>query len=45
MFCSTLRSTGVNPQAGPTVDSQGHVYGTLSDFYGSNFGVVYEVIP
>ena len=40
-----FRSTGVNPQAGPTVDSQGHVYGTLSDFYGSNFGVVYEVIP
>jgi len=35
-----------NPQAGPTVDSQGRVYGTFANSNnGSNFGAVYEIIP
>jgi uncharacterized repeat protein (TIGR03803 family) len=38
-------SADVGPSAGPTVNSQDHVYGTLSDIYSSHFGEVYEVIP
>lgn len=39
-------SAANNPQAGPTVDSQGHVYGTFTgNGYGNNFGAVYEIIP
>ena len=35
-----------NPQAGPTVDSQGHVYGTFAgNSYAGNFGAVYDIIP
>jgi uncharacterized repeat protein (TIGR03803 family) len=37
---------GYNPQAGPTVDSQGHVYGTFTDSSnGNSFGAVYEIVP
>lgn len=39
-------STNGYPQAGPVVDSQGHVFGTFSDSRNSSaFGSVYEVIP
>jgi uncharacterized repeat protein (TIGR03803 family) len=39
-------SAAYNPQAGPTVDSRGHVYGTFaSGGQGNNFGAVYEIIP
>jgi uncharacterized repeat protein (TIGR03803 family) len=37
-------SAAYNPQAGPTVDSQGHVYGTFAGS-SNNFGAVYEIIP
>jgi uncharacterized repeat protein (TIGR03803 family) len=37
-------STAYNPQAGPTVDSQGRVYGTFAGG-NNNFGAVYEIIP
>ena len=39
-------STNGYPEAGPVVDSQGHVFGTFSDSLNSSaFGSVYEVIP
>lgn len=39
-------STDYSPQAGPMVDSDGHVYGTLfGSIYAGNFGAVYEIIP
>jgi hypothetical protein len=39
-------SVAYNPQAGPTVDSQGYVYGTFAgSSNGNNFGAVYEIIP
>jgi uncharacterized repeat protein (TIGR03803 family) len=39
-------SAAYNPQAGPTVDSQGHVYGTFAGGgQGNNFGAAYEIIP
>jgi hypothetical protein len=39
-------SAAYSPQAGPTVDSQGHLYGTFAGGgQGGNFGAVYEIIP
>ena len=40
----SANNTAYNPQAGPTVDSQGHVYGTFAGG-DNNFGAVYEIIP
>jgi uncharacterized repeat protein (TIGR03803 family) len=37
-------NTAYNPQAGPTVGFQGHVYGTFAGG-NNNFGAVYEIIP
>ena len=42
LFSAT--NTAYNPQAGPTVDSHGHVYGTFAGG-NDNFGAVYEIIP
>jgi len=42
LFSAT--NTAYNPQAGPTVDPQGHVYGTFAGG-NKNFGAVYEIIP
>jgi|SRR5579863_5272291 len=42
---SSGNSTDYNPQAGPIVDSRGHVYGTLAGSYGGSFGAVYEIVP
>jgi hypothetical protein len=42
LFSFDKNSSG--PDAGPTLDSQGHIYGTTVGF-GSNYGAVYEVIP
>jgi uncharacterized repeat protein (TIGR03803 family) len=42
----SANNAAYDPQAGPTVDSQGHVYGTLAGAsYAGNFGAVYEIIP
>jgi len=39
-------SAAYSPQAGPTVDSQGHLYGTFAGGgQGGNFGAVYEIYP
>jgi hypothetical protein len=40
----TFDSNSSGPEAGPTLDSQGHIYGTTVGS-GTNYGAVYEVIP
>jgi len=40
----TFDSNSFGPEAGPTLDSQGHIYGTTAG-NGTNYGAVYEVIP